>query len=81
MAELIVLPSPNDRGAGRSTSYIEPAPLVDVLFDQLEYLVTHANQECLPGCPDCARLEQVEKLLLVPFESLNTRLVLEPVAA
>ena len=51
MAELIVMPSPNDRGAGRSTSYIKPAPLVDVLFDQLEYLITHANQECLPGCP------------------------------
>ena len=81
MAELIVMPGPNDRGAGPSTSYIKPVPLVDVLFDQLEYLVTHASQQCLPGCRDCARLEQVEKLLLVPFESLNTRLVLEAVAA
>jgi len=36
MAELILLPSPAiDRGAGPSKPFIEPAPLVHVLFDQL----------------------------------------------
>ena len=82
MAEAILLPSsPIDRGAGPSKPFIEPAPLVDVLFDQLEYLVSHARQGCLSGCPDCTRLEQVKKLLLMPFDSPNMPQAPEPVAA
>jgi hypothetical protein len=82
MADLVVVPSPpDDRNAGRSASFIEPAPLIHVLFDQLEYLVSHTVPECPPGCPDCDRLEQIRKLLLVPFESPNTPAAPESVAA
>jgi hypothetical protein len=82
MVEVVLLPSPPiDRSTGRSMPFIEPAPLVDVLFDQLEYLVSHASRGCPPGCPDCSRLEQVEKLLLIPFDSPNMPQAPEPVAA
>jgi hypothetical protein len=70
MTDLLLPPSrPEHREADRSTFFIEPAPLVDVLFDQLEYLVAHPGQECSRGCPECDRLEQIRKLLLVPFQS------------
>jgi hypothetical protein len=82
MAHLLLLPSPPDDGiAEHHASFIEPAPLIDVLFDQLEYLVSHAEQECPPQCPDCKRLEQVKRLLLVPFSSPDTPEAPEPVAA
>jgi len=66
MADLLLLPGPPD---GHHVFFVEPASLNDVLFDQLEYLVSHAGEECPAGCPDCHRLEQVKKLLLVPFGS------------
>jgi hypothetical protein len=69
MVDLLLLPGPPDRNADHSVSFIEPAPLIDVLFDQFEYLVSHASAECPPGCPDCNRLEQIKRLLLVPFGS------------
>ena len=70
MADLVVAPSPpDDRNACHSASFIEPAPMIDVLFDQLEYLVSHRGPECPVGCPDCDGLEQIRKLLLLPFES------------
>jgi hypothetical protein len=70
MADLIVVPSPSDDwNNGPRASFIAPAPLIDVLFDQLEYLVSHTEEECPAGCPDCKRFEQIKKLLLVPFES------------
>ena len=73
MAGLIVVPSPpDDRNADGIRSIIAPAPLIDMLFDQLEYLVSHTGKECPVGCPDCKRFEQVKKLLLVPFESAST---------
>jgi hypothetical protein len=82
MADLLLPPSPtNHREAVRSTSFIEPAPLIDVLFDQLEYLVSHVGQECPRGCPDCDRLGQIKKLLLVPFQSRNAPEARESVAA
>ena len=52
---------------GPRPCYVEPAPLSDVMFDQLEYLVAHTSSQCSPGCPDCNRLEQVKKWLLAPF--------------
>jgi hypothetical protein len=73
MADLMVVPSPpDDRNADGVTSIIEPAPLIDVLFDQLEYLFSHTGEECPAGCPDCNRCAQVKKLLLVPFASTST---------
>jgi len=70
MAKLIVLPSPpTDRSACLSSCYVAPSPLVDVLFDQLAYLVSHARQGCVFGCPDYARFERVQRLLLMPFEA------------
>jgi hypothetical protein len=50
--------------------YLESAPLDEVMFDQLEYLVTHAGRDCPPECPDCARLLQVRKWLLLPFRTV-----------
>jgi hypothetical protein len=87
MTDVLLLPSPADhwetsrRETGRSVSFIQPAPLIDVLFDQLEYLVSHTGQECPPGCPDCARLNEVKKLLLIPFGSPNAPETPRPVAA
>jgi len=43
------------------------AALLDVMVEQIEYLAGHAVEACPSGCPDCARLEQVERWLLAPF--------------
>jgi len=67
MADPVLLPSPPDNPSETRKSFTEPAPLIDVLFDQLEYLVSHMDHQCPPGCPDCSRLEQIVKLLLLPF--------------
>jgi hypothetical protein len=48
--------------------YIEPASLVEVMFDQLAWLLEHASASCSPECPHCARLEKVKNLLLEPFQ-------------
>ena len=73
MADFIVAPGrPEDWNSEPRVTFIVPARLIDVLFDQLEYLVSHTGEECPVGCPDCKRFEQVKKLLLVPFESAST---------
>ena len=54
--------------AGHSR-YVEPAPLMDVMIDQLEYLVAHKSAECPPNCLACERLEQVEGWLMLPFRA------------
>ena len=73
MADLVVVPSPpEDWNTEPRAPFIAPAPLIDVLFDQLEYLVSHTGVECSAGCLDCKRFEQIKKLLLVPFESART---------
>jgi hypothetical protein len=53
----------------RWSVYIDSAPLVDVMFDQLDYLISHVNDNCTVGCLDCARLTQVKLRLLEPFLS------------
>ena len=45
------------------------APVADVMFDQLEYLLSHVRQQCPPLCPECERLQQVSTWLLRPFRS------------
>ena len=47
--------------------YVEPAPLADILHEQIDYLVAHASTACAPGCADCTRLQQVQGWLLLPF--------------
>jgi|GEM_PF-4014402 hypothetical protein len=48
---------------------IAPAAVADVMFDQLEYLASHAVGNCPRDCADCARLGRVKTLLLLPFLS------------
>jgi hypothetical protein len=56
---------PHTEPGGR---YIAPAPVSDVMFEQLQYLAAHSSvQGCPCGCEDCARLTQVAQLLLLPF--------------
>jgi hypothetical protein len=57
--------SPNH--AGRDAQGIQSASLGAVLFEQLEYLVAHDIGHCSPECLDCARLQQVQHWLLLPF--------------
>jgi hypothetical protein len=47
--------------------YIDSAPLTEVLHEQIDYLMRHASPHCAPGCADCARLQQVQTWLLLPF--------------
>jgi hypothetical protein len=73
-------PMPNAANQLDSTSqpaqegkcYVDSAPLAEVMFDQLEYLVAHsagrAPGACPPECVDCARLQQVKDWLLLPFD-------------
>ena len=44
-----------------------PAPLLDVMMEQIEYLAGHVAETCPAACADCARLEQVKRWLLAPF--------------
>ncbi len=46
---------------------VRPAPLLDVMMEQVAYLAGHAVEACPAGCPDCLRLEQVKRWLLAPF--------------
>lgn len=59
----------SEASAGSSTRCIEPAPLMEVLFEQLEYLTTHSSEPCVPGCMDCTRLDHVKAWLLAPFRT------------
>jgi hypothetical protein len=57
----------------RKVQYLSAAAITDVLFDQLEYLIAHSGEACQPDCADCARLEQVSNLLLLPFRSVGRK--------
>jgi hypothetical protein len=64
---IALLGPPTSVNEGRSC-YIEPASLVEVMFDQLAWLLEHTSASCSPECAHCARLENVKNLLLVPFQ-------------
>ena len=83
MANPITQPGPPTGLNDNSRScYIEPASLVEVMFDQLAWLLEHASASCSPECPHCARLEKVKNLLLAPFQFPTESLaVYEPIAA
>lgn len=51
----------------RSACYLAPAPLTDVMLEQLRYLLSHKSPGCTPDCADCARLQGAESWLLLPF--------------
>ncbi len=53
--------------AARPAGYVSPAPLMDVMVEQLRYLVSHGGADCAEGCVECARLAEVRKCLLAPF--------------
>jgi hypothetical protein len=61
-------PAPSHR-----VCYIDAAPTMNVMFDQLEYLLGHDNQGCQAGCPDCIRLKEVAGWLLQPFRATEIR--------
>jgi hypothetical protein len=48
------------------------APVEDVMFDQLEFLMTHSSPDC-PYCEDCQRLLAVKAILLQPFQEGTCR--------
>jgi hypothetical protein len=55
--------------------YIEQAPTIDVLYEQLSWLLSHRlhlDQPCSEGCSECKRLEQVKAWLLTPFYHFDT---------
>jgi YD repeat-containing protein len=45
------------------------ASVTEVLYDQLDYLVSHTHEDLAESsqCPDCARLFAVRAVLLRPF--------------
>ena len=49
-----------------NSSFAGPAQVPDVLFDQLEYLIGHAEGNCSTECRDCRRLQMVTDWLLLP---------------
>ena len=55
--------------ATRGNCYVASAPLPDVMFDQLEYLLAHSGRDCTPDWVDCGRLQQVKNWLLLPFHT------------
>jgi hypothetical protein len=60
------------QGAG-NVCYIKSAPQIDVMLEQLEYLLAHKRHRCPAGCVDCARLNQVRNWLLLPFRARSSR--------
>jgi len=50
-----------------SPRYLKAAELPEVLTEQFEYLLDHAGHN-KPGCAECARLQEVVRLLMKPFE-------------
>ena len=53
----------------RNVHNLKAAPLTDVMYEQLEYLIGHSDGDCPSNCIDCDRLQQVRNLLLLPFRS------------
>jgi len=51
----------------KARCYMTIAPLLEVMEDQIHFRISHAGKQCLPGCPDCARLEEATRCLLRPF--------------
>jgi hypothetical protein len=63
----------SEAAPGHRPCYIEAAPTMNVMFDQLEYLLAHESQRCPAGCQDCIRLREIEGWLLQPFRATEIR--------
>ena len=48
---------------------LKAAPSTDVMYEQLDYLVGHSDEDCPSDCKDCDRLQKIRTLLLLPFRS------------
>ena len=44
-----------------------PASSTAVMWEQMEYLLSHTRSGCPVECPDCSRLAKVKTHLLQPF--------------
>ena len=71
MADLTVVPSALGPATSEPHCYIEPAEADDVMFEQLQWLLDHADGSCAAGCRECTRLETVKRLLLQPFSDTD----------
>ncbi len=58
---------PSGNSADSRAPYLAMAPLDDVMFEQLEYLLAHTSVDCAPECAECTRLAHIQKWLLLPF--------------
>jgi hypothetical protein len=59
----------NQPASSPHSCYVASAAVVDVLFDQLEYLAAHSGHDCPSDCLECGRLERVKHWLLLPFRN------------
>ena len=57
----------------RSACYVYQAPVMEVLLDQLRYLIRHKTPDCPAGCADCERLAGAQSWLLLPFRATATQ--------
>ena len=51
----------------RQGCYINPAPVLEIMMEQLRFLVEHASEDCAHDCAECARMAQIQSWLLRPF--------------
>lgn len=57
------------RAVKSGSCYVDPPPSVmEVMREQMEFLVAHVGPACHRSCAECARLEQVKRYLLRPFD-------------
>lgn len=57
----------------RSDCYVESSSLMDVLLEQLRYLLRHKSSDCPADCADCERLAGAQSWLLLPFRATATQ--------
>jgi len=50
-----------------ASCYLPSSSAASILWEQMEYLMSHDGVNCHPGCLDCRRLALVKKDLLQPF--------------
>ncbi len=55
----------------RAAPYLDAAPVDEVMFEQLGYLLAHRKGHCPNPCAECSRLEHIKFWLLAPFRGAN----------